>query len=463
VDEGGKSLVGPDPDPARRKAPPFHGFSNFSHAAHLAPPPGKYPVSGKVSDGCRTCHFPEIARADAKMPFAKRTPSQEPVGREHLIRYDASCVPCHQPWAIEGHGVGEWACTKCHVLRSEKDASGREVLPMARADVERRSLSEGVRFQTHHHPFITTSGIQEGDKSQPGDKVCADCHKASIAEIDSRYAGKGFRHEPHLPKDPKSSDCVKCHTSVLSAAWSGDLEKFDPHLSPPASAAGPEGLARGCLECHVGETPERIGIRAERANVPEFGHKHHVSGEGWKKTWKGGVGIPCADCHGQGGATGYETPEDVANCKRCHSHDTGQTEKYARTGPSVNPKDPEAAKRCFPCHEDVVQPKTYSKPAVRERLALRDGKQRHVRTGACAECHDRKPSDPSKYVARIASATIPRTPDRTPLSIHKDPAFAGRWFNDQRIATPGFDPQGRTCMTCHRQEPLGYLSALERK
>lgn len=440
VDAGGRSLVGIASPPRTTKVP-YRLFSNFPHDRHLGAKEGKVETSGDVADGCRTCHYPETAKG-GKRPFADRAPSPEPVGRETLVDYDA-CTPCHQPWEVAGHGVGAWACFKCH--GGAADAQGR--LGMARSRAERGEILRGVGFDRHHHPGVTSSGGALADSSQPGGKQCRDCHVGDVAALASRLGKRTFAHAPHLPAAPSNADCLPCHTSSATASWSLDLERFDPHLEPPTHASGADGLARGCLDCHVGARADQIGIATTVRLVPEFDHKNHVGGA----RWGGGTGVPCVECHRSGGAVGYETPADVADCTRCHSHDERQPEKFARTREKTN--DPAAAARCRFCHEELREQATPQRMAPRAHLSLLPGKQHHDKGGDCASCHERDGAGgPAVYVERVRKARIA-------LSVHDDRALAGEWFNDPRISRAGADPQGRTCMTCHRTEPRGYLRA----
>jgi hypothetical protein len=93
---------------------------------------------------------------------------------------------------------------------------------------------------------------------------------------------------------------------------------------------------------------------------------------------------------------------------------------------------------------------------TRSHLELGKGTQRHDKTGDCASCHVRDGAASVPYEERITRASV-----RT--SIHDDTRFAGEWFNNAAIAKPGVDPQGRTCATCHRNEPRGYLRSLSKR
>jgi hypothetical protein len=435
VDAAGKPLVGVAQS---RTTLPFVAFSRFPHDKHLGPGEGKIATSGKVTDGCRTCHFPEKDAAAWKL-FPGRQISQEPVGRDALVDYEA-CTPCHASWKVEGHGVGEWACFKCH----EGTAGADGKLAIRKADV-RRWRNVRASFETHAHPGITRAGGALAD-GHDGGKPCRDCHVRDVERITSRVDGS-FGHAPHVRGDPRTADCLACHPTAATASWSADLLRFDRAAS--ATASGPS--AKACSDCHVGG---RAKLTSETSTggrvVPEFDHKSHTM----SAKWKGGVGVPCAECHAASvveDGTDYATAADAANCTRCHSHDEKQPEKRARTGPSSS--SPDAAKACVHCHEDVTQP---AADVARDRthLSLLSGQQHHDKTGTCASCHARE-GQTYAYRERIASAKVAQ-------SIHEDAALAGQWFNDPRIAqTP--DAQGRSCASCHRSEPRGYLRALSRR
>ena len=439
MDAERKPLVGVA-SPARTTRVPFVAFSRFPHDKHLGPGEEKIQTSGKVTDGCRTCHFPE-ADASASRLFPNRKPSAEPVGRSALVDYD-SCVPCHQAWAAPGHGVGAWACFKCH--SGSADPQGR--LAMAKSQVKRDAIAGGVRFDRHAHPGICTGAAALADPQEAGGKTCADCHSGAGATVPSRLTGKTFVHDPHLPATPRNEDCLACHSTSATASWSADLERFDPHFEAPPTGSGVTGQARGCLVCHVGATQAQLGIAPQSKVVNEFDHKSHVIGA----KWNGGTGIRCAECHVAGGDAGYTTPAEVADCTRCHSHDEKQADKYARTGKKTSGQ--EDAKSCTFCHEEVREALSPERIPPRTHLSLLPGKQFHDMTKDCASCHARD-TQPYVYAERIRKAKIT-------LSIHEDPALKDAWYNQAAIAKAGVDPQGRTCMSCHRFEPRGYLRAL---
>lgn len=441
VASDGRPLVGVA-SPGRTTTVPFVVFSRFPHGKHLAPE-GKVETSGKVTDGCRTCHYPEIDPAAARL-FPDRRPSSEPVGRAKLVDYDA-CTPCHQTWKVDGHGTGAWACFKCH--SGKADAQGK--LAMAKATVTRDSLVGGVRFERHLHPGVSQGGAPLEDATQPGAagavKECRDCHIEDVPALASRLKDRTFRHDPHLPAEPRQEDCVACHASSATASWSGDLQRFDPHFEAPVTASDTGGAVRGCLSCHVGATREQLSISTATKTVTEFDHRRHVTA----KTWRGGP-VPCSECHVRGGDTGYTTAPDVTDCTRCHSHDEKQAEKFGRTGKRSATEA--EGRNCLFCHEEVRGPVTPSQVPPRTHLSLLAGVQRHDMTGDCAVCHAR---DDKAYVyaERIKKAKVA-------LSVHEDPSLAREWYNDPSIAqTP--DPQGRTCRTCHRAEPRGFLRALD--
>lgn len=431
VDAAGKPLVAVDP--ARSTTLPYVRFDRFPHDRHLGPTTGKVETSGKVTDGCRTCHYPEKDAAAWKL-FPGRAISAEPVGRDALVSYEA-CLPCHANWKVEGHGVDDWACFKCHAGTQPVDGK----LPLGTAQVH-RPRDVRVSFTSHAHPAVTREGRQLPRGHDAG-KPCRDCHVADVASIPARSDG-AFRHAAHVAPNPSASECIACHPSTATASWSGDVLRFDRSAAPTASAPA----AKECRACHVGAWSDRsLVFTTGGRSVREFDHKSHVTAA----PWKGATGIACTECHlATDDGAGFATAPDAEDCSRCHSHDEKQTEKRARTGPSL--RSPDAAKACVHCHGDLTQPP----PEVargRQHLALLPGKQHHDKTGDCASCHARE-GRPYQYVERIASAKVA-------LSIHEDASLAREWFNDPRIAqTP--DAQGRSCRTCHRTEPRGYLRAL---
>lgn len=441
VDAERRPLVGVS-DPPRTTRLPSTRFSRFPHDRHLAAPEGKIETSGKVTDACRTCHYPERDAAAAAL-FPGRKPSAEPAGRAELVDYDA-CTPCHAAWKVEGHGVGAWACFKCHAMPATSEGK----LPLARASVVRTSLEGGVRFTAHHHPGVSRKGGALADAKEAGGKTCRDCHTGDVQALATRLTDRRarFLHDPHLPAEPRNADCLACHSAAAEAAWSRDMQRFDPHLDAPVTASGATGGARGCLACHAGATPEQLGLSTAVRDVPEFDHKGHLA----TTKWEGGAGIPCRVCHEPGGETGYSIPRDVADCSRCHAHDEKDAVRFARTGKASS--SPEDAKACVHCHDDLAAQTAPAPPAPRRHLSLLPGTQHHDETGACASCHAREGRAYS-YSERITKA-------RVAVSIHEDRALCDEWFNDPKIALPGGDPQGRSCRTCHSAEPRGYLRAL---
>jgi len=445
ADAQGTPLVGVG-SPARESRLPYVDFSKFPHASHLAEPKGEIQVSGKVTSGCRTCHYPEADPASAKL-FPGRAPSGEPVGRAQLVDYRA-CEPCHAAWKVENHGVGAWACFKCHT--GVPDAQGK--LPIATAAVTRDEVTR-VSFTKQHHPGITSKGARVVDTREPGSKNCADCHVGDIAELTSRLAGRGFAHAPHVSADAANTECLTCHPTAATTSWSEDLQRFEARVGGSGSVVGAAENAKGCLECHVGADPAELGLAQKERVVPQFDHKSHVTSDSYYALIKG---IACTECHTEGGDVGYQVPKDVADCTKCHSHDPKQEVKYKRTGPASSEG---AAKLCLYCHDEVrrdgsAPPRT---PRTRTHLDLLPGTQFHDKGGTCASCHDRDGLDGmrSDYRERISEARVLR-------SIHDDPAQRGAWFNDPRIKDKGVDAQGRTCMSCHRREPQGYLRSLTR-
>ncbi|MCE9635015.1 MAG: hypothetical protein K8T90_04850 [Planctomycetes bacterium] len=446
MDAEKKPLVGVA-SPGRTTRLPFVVFSKFPHEKHLAAPENKIETSGKVTDGCRTCHYPERDAAATKL-FPARKASDEPVGRGALVDYDA-CVACHASWSAPGHGVGAWACFKCH--SGAADAEGK--LPVAKAKVARETISGGVKFANHDHPGVTRNGgtladaTDAGATSKDGKKLeCRDCHIGDPSALTSALNGRAFKHGPHLPSAPSNTDCLACHTSSGTASWSADLQRFDPHFEAPVTRSDAGGSAKGCLVCHVGATREQLGLASVEKTVPEFDHKSHVVGA----KWKGGLGVPCTGCHVEGGEIGYVTPADVADCTRCHAHDEKDAEKFARTGKKTS--TPADAKNCKECHEEIRDALSPTKIAPRTHLSLLPGKQFHDKGGDCASCHARE-GRTYVYAERVTKA-------KAATSIHEDADYAGQWFNNPAIEKPGVDPQGRTCDTCHRFKPRGFLRAL---
>ncbi len=444
-DARGTPLVG-RADPPRTSSVPFVAFSRFPHDAHLAKPKGEIQTSGQVTAECRTCHYPETDAA-AKALFPGRAASAEPVGRAELVDY-RTCEPCHKAWKVENHGTGEWACFKCH--SGAPDAQGK--LPVAEAIVTRQDI-ERVAFAKHHHPGITREGGALADPTEPDGRSCRDCHRADEAELRSRLAGKVFAHAPHVSATPRNAECLQCHPTAATTSWSEDLARFEARVGGAGSTTGAAALAKGCLDCHVGATSEELGLAEKRRIVPQFDHKAHVSTDAFHP---GVSGIQCVECHVPGGEAGYQIPPDVAGCTKCHSHDPAAGAAYARTGPKSSTGETQA---CKFCHEELFPSGRGPERVARQRthLDLLPGKQWHDLGGDCAACHERDGLDGrrSDYRERITTA-------RVRGSIHDDPALAGQWFNDPRIAQKGADAQGRTCMTCHRREPRGYLRSLTR-
>jgi hypothetical protein len=445
ADAEGTPLVGVA-NPARTSKLPYVDFSKFPHAAHLAEPKGEIEVSGKVTADCRTCHYPETD-PEASRLFPGRPPSGEPVGRAQLVDYRA-CEPCHMAWKCENHGVGAWACFKCHT--GLPDAEGN--LPIATTKVTRDEITS-VQFDTVHHPGITSKGAPVKDMNEPNQKACGDCHVGDLDELSSRLADKGFAHEPHVSGDAANTECLVCHPTAATTTWSEDLQRFEARVGGVGSVVGAAADAKGCLECHVGGTPEELGMAQKDRVVPQFDHKAHVSAENYYAIVSG---IACTECHVPGGETGYSIPQDVADCTKCHTHDETQKENYARTGPASSEGE---AKLCLHCHDEVHADgeAPERKTRTRTHLDLLPGTQFHDLGGTCAECHERDPLDGARsdYQERITTA-------RVKSSIHDDTNQRNAWFNDPRIKDAGVDPQGRTCMSCHRREPRGYLRSLVR-
>jgi predicted CXXCH cytochrome family protein len=446
ADARGTPLAGVS-DPPRTSKPAYRAVEGFSHPAHMEGK-GKIRVAVKVA-GCETCHYPE---ADPAAPAALKAlqKGKEPADRAALVSYGA-CVVCHDDWKVADHGLGRWACFKCHTAKEDRPGH----LPMAMAVLERPSV-EGLKPVVHPHPGITTAGPPLGAAAKdPSGKDCRECHIGRIPGIPSRLAGKGFLHGPHLPAKPTNADCLRCHPAARSAGWSEDLGSFEPKV---------------CLECHTGATEAEIGIARARRTVPQFDHAAHVAPG---PTESGFKGYACTECHDARGETGYAVMADAASCVQCHSHDAAKfPEKEKRTGPKLQ-EGGEAA-RCLPCHQppgsaaDSPFAGTVPayRPATRVHLDLAAGKQWHDlgtatgdRTGGCNACHDRDPlkGKPAKYVQRITEA-------RVQTSVHRDDAHKGKWFNDPGLEKKdgSGDPEGkkRTCLTCHREEPRGFIREL---
>jgi decaheme cytochrome c component MtrC/MtrF-like protein len=440
VDEAGKPLVAAA---ARTSTITKIDFSRFPHATHL----------GEFSKmDCRTCHYPETDDL-GRRTFPQRAASPEPTGRDQLLRF-AACDACHghenwapqkPSWHVEGHGVGAWACFKCHEGQADKDGK----LPVAAASVSRSAVGPS-KFTVHFHPGITKRGATLADPNQPaGGKTlaCGECHLGNLDELTSRITTKPFAHDPHLPASPTNENCVQCHATSATSRRSEDLKRFDAHVDAAPAPVGAAANVRGCLECHVGATAADLGLDVAPAErkVPQFDHAGHVRAA---SLVAGTQGIACSQCHVKGGELGYTTPPDVLACTKCHAHE-GDAAKVARTGPKTSQGD---AKKCLLCHDQVrgdANGRVGTPPRetiTRTHLELRPGTQRHDKGGDCAACHGREGAAATPYKERIAKALVQ-------MSIHDDPDFAGRPFND---------PKG-DCKQCHRTEPRGYLRSLAQR
>ncbi len=449
-DAQGTSLVGVG-SPARQSEIAFVDFDKFPHGAHMTAS-DEIEVSGEVTAGCQTCHYPETDAEASKLFPGRRAGEVEPVGRYELVDYRA-CQPCHEPWKVIQHGVGAWACFKCHPDDVVDDAGKAR---MAQASVTRDEITT-VTFWRHHHPGVTRNGAPLANPKQEDGKTCATCHIGDIEELSSRLEGKGFQHDPHLAKDPSNSACLACHVTAATTSWSEDLRRFETHVGQSGTVVGAGALAKGCLDCHIGATTAELATAQATRSVSQFDHKAHVSEAQYLDSST--KGIACTECHTPGGEVGYTIPADVADCSRCHSHDEETfPKKYGNTGPASSVGD---AKACVFCHEKVFDKGERPVRTTRKRthLDLLPGKQWHNKGGDCASCHNRDglQEQRSEYKERITSA-------RVKTSIHDDAALAGEWFNDPRIAEAGGDPagKGRTCATCHRRDPRGYLRSLGR-
>jgi hypothetical protein len=421
---------GPLVKPAAEPSSPLKNvdFDNFPHAKHL----GEF---SKMT--CATCHFPEIDEQGKKV-FPGRVASSEPVGRSALVNFKA-CDACHghdgwgpekKSWHVDGHGVGAWACFKCH--EGVADAAGK--LAIATAKVMPRT-GRSFEVLTHAHPGVTTRGAALPDATQAvagATKQCTDCHIGNVADLESRLKSKSFLHDPHVPTTPTVSNCVSCHKDADVARRSEDLNVL--------------GEFGNCTVCHVGMKRASGAPMTATRVVPQFDHANHVRSA---SLVAGEKGIGCVECHVPGGELGYQIPADVLNCTKCHAH-TGDAAKVKRTGPKTS-KDTDA-KACGNCHgplhgEDsgsIRMPR--NEVPARQHLVLKpDGVQFHDKTGDCAACHVRDALAAAPYAERISSAKVLG-------SIHEDAAFADKPFND---------PKGK-CDECHRVEPRGYLKALKR-
>lgn len=433
VDASGNTLA----VPGATEVVPKVAFSLFPHDQHLEVD-GSVETSFKGTPGCIDCHYQDRYRSEL-VPG----PSQEPVSRAELIDY-ADCVDCHDTWRTDPHPPG--ACFKCHDMGQSLTADGMQ--PMLEVEVTRDALFE-TTFTTHHHPGITTKGMGLlEDAREPSGQSCKDCHLGEIEELESKLTGKRFDHDPHVSDAPTNQECLACHTTVATTKRSNDLARFEPHLAGLPTPTGVGALAKACVECHIGGAPDDLDIRRVVRTVPEFDHATHVAGF----DWKGGRGISCAECHQPGGETGYQTPADVLDCTQCHSHDTDQPEKLARTGPIGST---EGTGSCNDCHseigehgEDLSAPDDVA-ARTRRKLILSAGEQHHDLSGECQVCHHRELAEgqaPWTYEPRISATTI------TGVSVHDVQPDA--WFNDPSIRG---GPQERSCRTCHYNEPDGFL------
>jgi hypothetical protein len=422
-------LVAPENEPAS----PLKNvdFDKFPHAKH----------SGEFSKmTCATCHYPETDE-QGKRVFPGRVASAEPVGRNALVNFKV-CDACHghdgwgpekKSWHVDGHGVGAWACFKCH--EGVQDAKGKLAMATVRTAPRPKQF---FRLDIHAHPGVTRRGAALVDATQPiggAQMQCSDCHIANVAALDSRLVGRTFAHDPHIPVSPTVANCLACHKDADLARRSEDVRGV--------------AAANGCIRCHVGmerasDMPKEDASPAR--TVAQFDHANHVRSA---SLVAGEKGIACVECHVPGGEFGYQVPADVANCTKCHAHE-GDAAKVARTGKKTS--TPADAAKCGECHGpprgeasgSIRMPRNEVPP--RQHLALApNGVQFHDKTGDCAACHARDGLDAKPYEERIKSAKVL-------LSIHEDPAFAGRPFND---------PKGK-CDECHRVEPRGYLKALKR-
>lgn len=425
-------------------------FDKFPHSKHL----GEF-----TRMKCATCHYPE-SDEHGRTLFPKRVASPEPVGREQLVDY-AACDACHghdgwapekPSWAVKDHGIGQWACFKCH--DGGVDEKGK--LAIAKAEVSRATVGDS-KFSLHRHPGVAAAGARLADPTQAvgGEaKACSDCHIAGGDALTSRLTGRPFAHDPHLPANPTTESCLVCHTTSATSRRSEDLARFDAHIERAPVPTGAAASARGCLDCHAGATAAELGLSTPLVarKAVQFDHGGHVRAASLTAD---GKGMACTQCHSAGGKFGYTTPADVLDCSKCHAHE-GDAAKVARTGPKISQGD---STKCLFCHDKVrgdANGRVESPPRetiARSHLELGAGVQHHDKGGDCAACHVRDGAAAAPYEERITKASVR-------LSIHDDPKFAKEWFNDPAIAKAGVDARGRTCATCHRNEPRGYLRSL---
>ncbi len=429
------SLARPAPEPPS----PLRNvdFDDFPHAKHM----------GEFSRmTCATCHYPEKDEQGRRV-FPGRVASSEPVGRSALVNYKA-CDACHghdgwgpdkKSWHVDGHGVGAWACFKCH--EGVADAKGKLAIATAKLP---QALGFTFKILEHAHPGVTTRGARLDDATQPvagGTAQCSDCHLGNLATLESRLRDKPFQHGPHVPTDPKTADCLACHKHADAARRSEDLSRL-------------EGASE-CRRCHVGmEGAGGIGADGRRT-VPQFDHAGHVRSAALVA---GEKGIGCVDCHVPGGQFGYQIPDDVLNCTKCHAHE-GDAAKVARTGKKTSA--PEDAAKCSNCHGPVRGETSGSirmprgEAPSREHLELAAGAaQFHDKTGDCASCHARDGLVAAEYEPRICNAKRGR------YSLHDDPALEKESFNLPQ--NKPFEDPDCNCRKCHRFDPRGYLKGLRR-
>lgn len=448
-------------------------FSQFPHSKHLAALPGareRGKATADVTKSCVTCHYPELDPApQAKAVGAALTPPRggggpEPIGRAALIDYDG-CTPCHEGWAVPGHGVEQWACFKCHEGRVDP---ATDKLGMRFARVRREKI-DSIAFARHAHPGITTAGqpltgAAAAQAVEGAKKACTDCHLGvSAADLESRLAGMSFDHGPHVNHEPTNADCTVCHSDTVTSRRSTELARFDSHLSGATKREG----ARACLDCHVGAKPGELGISTPPTPrlVPEFDHAAHLRQSAkWQRS------ISCTECHTPGGDAGYTTAPEILACVKCHSHKQAEEpQKYDITGPATTGEGQDQL--CLKCHETTygmstggeVQAPSWT-PRTRRNLELApdaEARQWHDLSKDCQACHSWDVV-PGREIVRYHERTL-----RAELglnSIHDDPVFAKEWFNNPRIdGDATVDPQGRTCAYCHVRPPRGYLRNLGNK
>lgn len=302
------------PDEAARTIPrPSWSLGTFAHVDHhrwmqtgqRKPGVCNEKAYAEVQAGCASCHTyaPAIAGlSERDFPFE---------GANARHRY-SDCTKCHDQagWqtgetaaAPRHHSTGTggpgWQdCARCHEF-GEPDLKGRRPKVEVARHTERTFL-----FPASTHPDITSKGVRRSDQAgRPTVQDCADCHRAKVPELPSRIVRSVFRHDSHLPPDPKAADCATCHPTALEARDAAAL----------AASYRTYSLA-SCSNCHWGgevkeEAVEGAGPVARA--VVQFPHGPHVT------TAK----LACAECHdlAADGRDVVTKPAALA-CNECHDH-----------------------------------------------------------------------------------------------------------------------------------------------